>query len=84
MQFRCAVIMRIATGQHTAPAGAALATGEIRVIEAHPACRQAVDIRGTYVRVAITTKVIHADVICNEQKQVGPFRWRGKGSGLPR
>jgi len=69
--------VRVAAGDDAATTGAATASRQISVIEAHATRCQSIGVWGLYRRMAITAEILLGDIISNEENNVCRFGREG-------
>ena len=72
MQFRrLAIVVWVTTRDDAGPTWTATAGGQICVVEPNSVVRQLVNVRRASSLVPVTTEVVPADVVSNEQNNIG-------------
>ncbi len=67
------VVVRVAAGDDAGPAGAATAGREVSLIKTDAIFRQSVDVRRACGRVSVAAVIVPADVVGDEENNVGPL-----------
>ena len=73
MEFRSPGVVRVATGDDTAPGWTAAADGKVGIVKAHPVARKRINLRCLDHSMPVTAEIILGDVIGNEEDDIGPI-----------